>query len=195
MVHRGHSLHMYNKMKECKKCKVKKPLTEYQYDKKKDYYVARCRKCHREVVKTYRGKYKEYDKEYAKKDWPLRKDNPEYQLKHREYQREYKRKRRLDPQFRMIENLRTYFYRVVTQKENSVFKYLGISTEEFRQYLESQFNSKMNWDNYGSYWEIDHIKEIENFDFTKKEHILKCWNYKNLRPLTIEENRTRRHGK
>tara|TARA_B110000967_G_C18538427_1_gene389378 strand:- start:26 stop:574 length:549 start_codon:yes stop_codon:yes gene_type:complete len=182
-------------MKECKLCKVTKPLTEYQYVKSKDYYVARCRKCHGEIVKKYRPKYKKYDKEYAKKDWPKRKNDSEYQLKHREYQREYKRKKRLDPQFRMVENLRTYFYRVVTKKENSVFKYLGIDVDEFRKYLESQFDNKMNWDNYGSYWEIDHIKEIENFDLTKKEHILECWNYKNLRPLQININRTRRHGK
>ncbi len=186
---------MYNKMKECRKCKVNKPLTEYHYVKSKDYYIARCKKCHSQDVKKHRHKYKEYDKAYSKKNWPKKKDDPEYQLKHREYQREYKRKKRLDPQFRMIENLRTYFYRVVTQKENSVFKYLGISTDEFRKYLESQFDDKMNWGNYGSYWEVDHIKEIENFDLNKKEHILECWNYKNLRALTIKENRTRRHGK
>ena len=50
----------------------------------------------------------------------------------------------------------------------------------------------MNWDNYGSYWEIDHIKGIEKFNFKYKKQVAECWNYKNLRPLTIEENRTRR---
>tara|TARA_R110000796_G_C14349223_1_gene411357 strand:+ start:75 stop:635 length:561 start_codon:yes stop_codon:yes gene_type:complete len=186
---------MYNKMKECSKCKVNKPLTEYQYIKSRDYYVAGCRECHKKAIKANRPKYKEYDKEYAKKNWLKKKLDPEYQLKHREYQREYKRKRRLNPHFRMVESLRSYFYGVVIKKENSIFKYLGISADEFRQYLESQFDDNMSWDNYGSYWEIDHIKEIENFDLSKTEHILECWNYKNLRPLSVEKNRTRRYGR
>tara|TARA_R110000796_G_scaffold15735_4_gene49946 strand:+ start:893 stop:1441 length:549 start_codon:yes stop_codon:yes gene_type:complete len=181
-------------MKECSKCKTIKPLTEYHYVAHKDYYVAQCKVCHYKQNRKNRPKYKKYDLEYSSKNWPNKKNNPDYQLYHREYQREYKRKRRLDPQFRIVENLRTYFYRVVTLKEKSVFKYLGISTSGFRQYLESMFNKNMSWSNYGSYWEIDHIKAIENFDLAKQEHILECWNYKNLRPLEIKENRTRRYG-
>lgn len=182
-------------MKECKKCKVLKPLTEYQYVKSKDYYVARCRKCHSRDVKKHRGKYKEYDKNYAAKRWPEKKTNPDYIKKRRKYMREYKRSQRLDPKFKIEENLRTYFYRVVTNKTKSTFEYLGMSIKDFKNYLENQFDSKMSWDNYGSYWEIDHIIGVENFDLTKEEHILECWNYKNLRPLTVKENRTRRHGK
>ena len=175
-------------------CKVNKPLTEYQYVKSRDYYVARCRKCHGKAVKANRHKYKEYDKEYAKKNWLKKKLDPEYKLKRREYQREYQRKKRLDPHYRMVQSLRAYFYSVIIKKENSVFKYLGMSADEFRQYLESQFDDNMSWDNYGSYWERDHIKEIENFDLSKTEHISECWNSKNLRPLSVEKNRTRRHG-
>ena len=53
----------------------------------------------------------------------------------------------------------------------------------------------MNWENYGTYWEIDHIKPIEMFDFTNENEIQECWNYKNLQPLTINENRTKRYKK
>ena len=52
----------------------------------------------------------------------------------------------------------------------------------------------MTWENYGDYWEIDHIKPIENFNFEDENQIFECWNYKNLRPLSIHKNRTRRHG-
>ena len=51
-----------------------------------------------------------------RKNGPKRKKCPEYQKKHREYQREYKRKQRLKPEFRLKENLRTYFYRSMTGK-------------------------------------------------------------------------------
>jgi hypothetical protein len=47
----------------------------------------------------------------------------------------------------------------------------------------------MNWKNYGTYWEIDHIKPISLFDLTKKQEIKKCFNYKNTKPLSINENR------
>jgi hypothetical protein len=114
-------------------------------------------------------------------------------LKHREYQRQYKKQKRKDSIFRLKENLRTYFYRTITNKSNSVFKYLDCSIEEFKLHLEKQFNQNMNWKNYGIYWEVDHIDPIENFNFTNESEIYECWNYKNLQPLTINENRTKRY--
>ena len=181
-------------MKTCSKCNISKEISEYNFMKTKGRYMAECKDCFRKRVKKLRPKYKEYDKEYSKKAWSVKKNNPEYKEKQRNYHREYKRKRRKDPYFRAVENIRTYFYRVVTLKENSTFKYLGCSTKEFRHHLETQFVGDMSWENYGEYWEIDHIKGIENFDLSQEDNILECWNYKNLRPLTINENRTRRYG-
>jgi hypothetical protein len=38
-------------------------------------------------------------------------------------------------------------------------------------------------------WEIDHIKPIILFDLNIQEEQLKCFNYKNLRPLLKSLNR------
>ena len=179
-------------MKQCSKCQKELPLEEYNFMKTKGRYMAECKSCFRSRVKQLRAKYKEYDKQYAKEKWLEKKNDPEYQKRHREYQREYKRKRRQDPQFKLKENLRTYFYRALTDKSNSVFDYLGCSLKEFKVYLSSLFDEHMSWDNYGTYWEVDHIKPIETFDFTLEEQIAECWSYKNLRPLTINENRKRK---
>ncbi len=65
---------------------------------------------------------------------------------------------------------------------------IGCSTKFLKDYLESQFNTEMNWSNYGKVWEIDHIIPCCAFDQTNKEHVLKCWNYKNLKPLEKLEN-------
>lgn len=51
----------------------------------------------------------------------------------------------------------------------------------------------MSWDNYGEYWEIDHIIPKSQFDFTSYNDIgfQICWSLMNLRPLTVSENRSR----
>jgi hypothetical protein len=210
-------------MKTCSKCNIEKKVSEFYWEKTRQRYKTTCIVCEKEkcierykknpekikannkkwiennkekfkqLVKNNRNKYKEYDKEYAKKNWLEKKIDPEYQLKHREYQRQYKKQKRKDSIFRLKENLRTYFYRSITNKSNSVFEYLGCSLENFKLYLEQQFNKDMNWDNYGEYWEVDHINPIENFNFSNESEIYECWNYKNLQPLTINENRTKRH--
>lgn len=47
----------------------------------------------------------------------------------------------------------------------------------------------MSWSNYGTYWEIDHIKELWEFDLSKRKQFLKAVNYKNLQPLTIPDHK------
>ena len=49
----------------------------------------------------------------------------------------------------------------------------------------------MNWENYGTYWEIDHIKQVNTFDLKYFENQQQCFYYTNLRPLEKIENRKR----
>lgn len=60
---------------------------------------------------------------------------------------------------------------------------LGITLEELKNHLESQFDSNMNWDNYGSYWWIDKIIPCSKYRYGVPGEFHKCWNLKNLRPL------------
>lgn len=57
-------------------------------------------------------------------------------------------------------------------------------------HLENQFNDKMTWGNYGSYWSIDHItpRSWFNFKSVEDEEFKKCWNLNNLQPMTNKEN-------
>ena len=50
----------------------------------------------------------------------------------------------------------------------------------------------MSWDNYGTYWEIDHIKELYKFDLTQYTQQMEAFNFTNTQPLTITENRKKR---
>ena len=67
---------------------------------------------------------------------------------------------------------------------------LGYNTKDLCMHLQSQFDSKMSWDNYGSYWHIDHITPVSWFKFTTPdcEGFKKCWAMKNLRPLEAKKN-------
>ena len=48
----------------------------------------------------------------------------------------------------------------------------------------------MSWENYGSYWHIDHIKPDSRFIYESVEDIefKKCWALSNLQPLKAEDN-------
>lgn len=50
---------------------------------------------------------------------------------------------------------------------------------------EKQFDSNMNWSNYGKYWHIDHIYPQSLLPYTSMtdENFKKCWALDNLQPL------------
>jgi hypothetical protein len=69
--------------------------------------------------------------------------------------------------------------------------YFGLGTDEFRKWIEIQFTGDLNWENFGSAWQFDHIVPVAYFDFSKEEDLLLCWNFINIRVERIELNNTR----
>jgi hypothetical protein len=66
---------------------------------------------------------------------------------------------------------------------------VGCSIDFFKKHIESQFDSKMTWDNYGLYgWHVDHIIPCACFDLTDPTEQKQCFHYTNLRPLWGAEN-------
>lgn len=67
---------------------------------------------------------------------------------------------------------------------------LGFTALQLMVHLEKQFDENMTWENYGSYWHIDHKKPIAAFSFkspTDKD-FRECWSLSNLQPLEAIEN-------
>ena len=133
--------------------------------------------------------------------------NPEKAAKARAQQKQYrdanraqlsawdveyrKRRKAVDPAFRVVTNLRNRVYSAVRaaragRKTVSGAELLGCTPEFFIQYLEAQFLPGMTWDNYGLHgWHADHIKPVNAFDDPQDPA---CWHYTNYQPLWAEDN-------
>ena len=102
-----------------------------------------------------------------------------------------KRRKAVDPAFRVVTNLRNRVYSAVRRaragmKTVSGAELLGCTPEFFIQYLEAQFLPGMTWDNYGLHgWHADHIKPVAAFDDPQDPA---CWHYTNYQPLWAEDN-------
>ncbi|MGH7974737.1 MAG: hypothetical protein ACREBR_04380 [bacterium] len=99
----------------------------------------------------------------------------------------------VDHNFRIAKNLRTRLRKALkfSWKSGSAVDDLGCSIDFLRQYLSTKFDGNMSWNNYGTYWEIDHIAPLSNFDLTDRNQFLKAVRYTNLQPLTIPNNRSK----
>lgn len=69
------------------------------------------------------------------------------------------------------------------KNKKHTFNILGYSLEDLKNHLEKKFNKKMNWDNYGKYWHVDHIIPASNFNQLNELEFIKCWSLENLQPL------------
>lgn len=179
-------LRQYNAQKFCSDlCKLERQKYYYQNRKKyqKEYYQK-----YKQKIQKYQKKWQEKNKVKCKEYW-------------KKYRKLYKEKinkstverRKKNYNIRLKHVLRNRLYSTLkyNRKTVSAINLLGCTIKYLKQYLENQFTKKMNWTNYGKYWEIDHIKSCSSFDLSKAREQKKCFHYKNLRPLTIKENRRR----
>ncbi len=126
--------------------------------------------------------------EYLKKQRE-RKSSDEFRLWARNY--DSNRRKKLD--FRLTKSLRDRLYKAIKRdnKVDSSKELVGCSINKLKEHLENQFNSKMNWENYGK-WHIDHIRPCNSFDLSNREQQKLCFHYLNLQPLWGTENNAKK---
>jgi 5-methylcytosine-specific restriction endonuclease McrA len=145
---------------KCSKCGIDHDLSNYIKNTNGRYKKV-CRNCRSKQVVENRRK----------------KDMTEY------YKKYYKNNIHI---FAWRNLLKNYLNRKDLKKDDSTYKLLGYTHIELRYHLESLFTSEMNWSNYGSYWQIDHIIPISLF--LRETPIDVVNSLINLRPLLKDEN-------
>jgi len=138
---------------------------------------------HKEYYKTHRAEILERGKKYQAAN----------KAKRRVYIANYiKQKRRSDPEFKILSNLRNRLYCAAKRKRfiksAKTLELLGCTLNELRAYLQAQFTDGMTWDNYGPYWHIDHKKPCLKFNLVDPEQQRACFHFTNLQPLKAPDN-------
>jgi len=175
-------------MKKCKKCNEVKTNDEY-----KSVTNYNCLECNLQCKRDWHIKNKEKENQRCRE---YRKENATViAIKYKKYCENNKEKiNQIARNYRdnhIGSKLRGNLSRRLRQKINKndlTSSYLGTNIGIIKKWLESNFTYEMNWDNYGSFWHIDHVFPINKFDLEDSENIAICFNWKNLYPMNASDN-------
>jgi hypothetical protein len=176
--------------KECIKCKNIKKRKEFpKSSQHKDGHHPYCKLCCCLVSKEKRNyNIIEWREKHREQQQVWRKNN---KIKVSKSKKKWKiNRRKRDPIFRLKESLCARLRLALhgKTKSKSTLELLGCSIDDLKDRLESKFYANMSWENYGSYWHIDHIRPCASFNLQNEEEQKICFHYSNLQPLTAKDN-------
>jgi hypothetical protein len=167
--------------KVCRKCEIEQPAINFRH------LEATCKKCNTKKLYEWREEHKEQFIGLCKRY----RDKEESKEKRATYLRN---KYSEDLMFKMQTLYRNRIRDCIKTNyvpKNTSFDYgslLGCPWEIVIGWLEFNMTDEMNWDNYGTYWHIDHVLPVSSFDFSKEADRQRCFNWTNLMPLECIEN-------
>lgn len=207
--------------KKCTRCGEIKDLDKFQAEMRyKSGHISWCKQCRSEYVHAWYVKNAELTKErskiwaeenkdkvnISKRKWSSAHKNHMYEVskiwrsenidKVRAMRRKHIAKVRSVPKGRLSTNIsRNIRASIVNAKGGTHWEELvGFTIDQLKKHLEKRFKPGMTWENYGTYWQIDHKTPVSVFNFEKPEDIdfRLCWSLKNLQPLEAKENNKKR---
>lgn len=172
--------------KTCKKClnELDKTRKKNLRQKKAENTIVKCEKCQEEkALKCFAKLKKFYKKKICISCYPkfLTDQKTEWCKKEHNTNMNYRIKKSLAARLRQV-----------LVKTDSTMNYIGCNIQYLREWFEYNFTNEMNWDNYGSYWSIDHIIPVCKFNLTLEDEKLKCWNWSNMMPVTVKYNSSKK---
>lgn len=185
-------------MKHCPRCHSSKPATPEFYHRNRarhDGLAAQCKECF-SAIDSKRYAANPLKKKVLSHSWYSSNKQRKaavgklWSEKNIDRKREIvrnclARRRKIDPTFRLGEAVAIQVRRHA-QRVGSWRGIVGYSLETLCAHLEARFTPDMTWENYGSFWQIDHIRPVSDFDLPRE--IIECWELRNLRPLPAVEN-------
>ena len=100
------------------------------------------------------------------------------------------RRYKQDTVFRLEQVLRTRINRAIKKqsKSGSAVQDMGCTGQQACAHLESLFDEHMTWDNWGTYWQVDHVYPLSKANLEDRIEFLAVVNWRNLQPLEKSEN-------
>lgn len=160
-------------------------MREYCREYNKEYNQRpEVKKYKREYQKEWKERNPEYQKEWHKR-------NPEYTRQHFQLTKDklYERRRvqRGSPEMRLNNNMAVVIWMAIKQNKagRKWESLVGYTLQDLMRHLERLFTPEMSWQNYGSYWWLDHIRPRSLFSFmiAEEQAFKDCWALENLQPL------------
>ena len=172
--------------KTCKKClnELDKTRKKNLRQKRSETIFVKCEKCQEEkALKNFAKLKKFYKKKICISCYPkfLTDQKTEWCKNEHNTNMNYRIKKSLAARLRNV-----------LVKNDSTMNYIGCNIQYLREWFEYNFTSEMNWDNYASYWSIDHIIPTCKFDLTLEDEKFKCCNWSNLMPVTVKYNSSKK---
>jgi len=173
--------------KVCSKCNTAKSISMFGQYKCREKVKTRgiCNECRVKI---------EGERSRADRSKPNMR-NRQYKQVHKEKVRvaeaeRVKHKRNNDIQFKLCSNVsgRTRTVLIMKDKQREV-ELIGCSSTQLKKWVEFQFDDKMNWDNYATYWNIDHVIPLTAFDMQYRSQQLLACNWTNIRPVEVLTNK------
>jgi len=198
--------------KICIKCLIEKPLCDFYLRKAiistgdAVYPKSQCKKCDNIRFVEWRRKNRHICRETDKRSYY--KNHEKRIKKAREWKEKNKRRyldglnaqRKIryksDPIFRIKILVRSRNGRMIREsmgtKRFTDNALLGATWNFVRLEIERQWQHGMSWENHAKEWELDHHIPCAAWDLRNEHHQRACFNWRNLRPLTIIQNRQKR---
>lgn len=167
--------------KVCRNCETELPATHFRYQE------ATCKECNKLKLYEWRDNNKDRFLELCKRY----RDTAEAKEKRYAYLRE---KYNTDILFRIEKQYRNRVRECIKSKyypKRTKFDYwnvLGCTWDFLIGWLEFNMKDTMTWENYGSFWHVDHVRPCSSFDFSNESDRRTCFNWTNLMPLESIEN-------
>jgi len=178
---RGKKWYNTNKEKISEQRKIKHLENREQNNERKRNYHAQNREKLNQKSREYAKANVDKRREYKKK-W---RENNRNKLREQKMERYY-----FDDNYRLKHNLSNRMRLALhgADKSSKTMELLGCDIDFLHDYIEAEFTPEMTWENYGTYWQVDHIRPCASFDLTDPAQQKICFHWSNLQPLKAIEN-------